>query len=120
VPSRFLLGLLLIGFLGFSPGCTLFKKPPKAKKVTTQEDKRRKGPPVYVGTVKLVNEEQHFILIDSAGQPSPTTDAVLKTRSGDVETAELKAVDIRRRPFAIADIVSGTPRVGDRVYQQGN
>lgn len=117
--SRLLLCLLLVFSVALSAGCSHTRRPPKAKAVT-KEDKTRKGPALFVGTVKLVNEDQHFILIDSAGQPSPTLDAVLKTQAGDVETAELKAVDIRRRPFAIADIVSGTPRVGDRVYQQSN
>ena len=75
-------------------------------------------PALLVGTVKLVNEADKFVLIDSGTYPSPAPGAVLKTEATEGEPAELKAGEIRRRPFAIADVVKGTPRVGERVYQQ--
>jgi hypothetical protein len=115
---RVFIVILLACAAGFSAGCSHFRRPPLKAKAVTKEDKLRKGPLLFVGTVKLVNEEDHFILIDSGGQASPAAEAVLKVKVDGVETAELKASDIRRRPFAIADIVSGTPKVGDRVYQQ--
>jgi hypothetical protein len=31
--------------------------------------------------------------------------------------AELKSSPIRRRPFAIADVIKGEPKVGDEVFQ---
>ncbi len=74
--------------------------------------------PLLVGTIMLVNEDGHFVLIDSGMSPGPLPGAVLKSRTAAGESGELKAGDVRRRPFAIADVVKGTPRVGDQVFQQ--
>ena len=74
--------------------------------------------PLLVGTITLVNDDGHFVLIDSGMSPGPLPGAVLKCRTAVGESGELKAGDVRRRPFAIADVVKGTPRVGDQVFQQ--
>ena len=108
---RLFFALLLLTQLA---GCALrlpHKQPKKAAPAAPPA-------PLLVGTVTLVNDEQHFVLIDSTASPSPMPDVVLKTRGPGGETAELKAGAIRRRPFAIADVVKGTPKVGDQVFQQ--
>lgn len=74
--------------------------------------------PILVGTITLVNEEGRYVLIDSGMSPSPLAGAVLKSRRAETESGELKAGAIRKRPFAIADVVKGTPQVGDQVFQQ--
>jgi hypothetical protein len=104
--------LMLVLVAGMLAGCGHLRRPPKAQPVM-------KVAPLFVGTVKLVNEEEHFVLIDSGASPSPAPGSVLTTEAPDGhQPAELKAGEIRRRPFAIADVVKGTPRVGERVYQQ--
>ncbi|MCE9609920.1 MAG: hypothetical protein K8R23_06895 [Chthoniobacter sp.] len=73
--------------------------------------------PVLVGTITLVNTEQHFVLIDSTSSSGPPPDVMLQSHAPDGPVAELKSSAIRRRPFTIADIVKGTPQVGDQVFQ---
>ncbi len=71
---------------------------------------------LLVGTIALVNSESGFVLIDQGQQAAPVTGALLKTYSGPAESAVLVASDVRKRPFIIADIKSGAPQKGDRVY----
>ena len=69
-----------------------------------------------VGEIALVNEEQHFVLIDLESNlyvPSPGTLLVSVSPSG--RTAPLKAGAEQKRPFVAADILGGRPVVGDRV-----
>lgn len=110
IPGIF--ALLLVAQLA---GCALLRpRPKKAARATPAK-------PLLVGTIRLVNEDGHFALIDSGMSPSPLPGAVLKSRaaSGETgETGELKAGEVRRRPFAIADVVKGAPQVGDQVFQQ--
>ncbi len=104
-----LFALLLVTHLA---GCALLRPRPKK----TARDTSAK--PLLVGTIRLVNEDGHFALIDSGMSPSPLPGAMLKTRAASGDTGELKAGEIRRRPFAIADVVKGAPHVGDQVFQQ--
>ena len=105
---RLLAAVLIVSQIS---GCTLLRRRPKAKPATP-------AAPLLIGTITLVNADGHFVLIDSGMNPSPPPGAGLKSRAADGESGELKAGAIRRRPFAIADIVKGTPRVGDQVFQQ--
>ena len=93
-------------------GCSLLRPHPK------KANRAQVAKPLFVGTITLVNEDGHFVLIDSGMSPGPLPGAVLKCRTTAGESGELKAGDVRRRPFAIADVVKGTPRVGDQVFQQ--
>jgi hypothetical protein len=70
-----------------------------------------------VGRITLVNEEAHFVLIDTGVAPSPAPGETMKSRLSGVETAELKVSEVRKRPFVVADIVKGEPRAGDEVIQ---
>jgi len=71
---------------------------------------------LFIGTITLVNEAEHFVLIDNGTSPAPASGMVLKAYSGDTSSGELLASDLRRNPFIIADIRSGTPKKGDRVF----
>lgn len=95
-------------------GCAAFQRRHEAKRAKPVA----LPAPLLVGTITLVNEEGRFVLIDSGMNPSPFAGAVLKSRRADAESGELKAGAIRKRPFAIADVVKGTPQVGDQVFQQ--
>jgi len=105
---RVVFALLLVTQIS---GCAMLRRKPKAKRATL-------ATPLLVGTVKLVDEEGHFVLIDSGMSPGPLPGAVLKSRGVSGESGELKAGAIRRRPFAIADVIKGSPQVGDQVFQQ--
>ena len=106
---RCLFALLLAAQIS---GCAMFRPRPKKATLATH------AKPLLVGTIKLVNDDGHFALIDSGTSPGPLPGTVLTCRAASGETGELKAGEVRRRPFAIADVVKGTPQVGDQVFQQ--
>jgi hypothetical protein len=85
-----------------------------------REKKEKPAPaapqPVLVGTISLVNEESKFVLIDAGLLPTPPPDLALKSYTKDIESGDLLTSRERRRPFIIADIKSGIPKKGDRVY----
>jgi hypothetical protein len=103
----FLIVLLAAHFFG----CASSSKTKRAKRAVAVPQ------PMLVGTIMVVNAVQNFVLIDSTNSPGPLPDAALTTRSPDGAVAELKASPIRRRPFAIADVIKGEPKVGDEVFQ---
>lgn len=108
--------LTLTAAVGLSlfPGCALVprflrKKPAKPDPSKTFQ---------LVGSISLVNTEDNFVLIDSGTQASPNVDLPAEARAEDGSKTQLHVTAVRRRPFAIADIVSGNPHVGDQVFQQ--
>lgn len=100
------LTLLLATTLFFCAGCGLF---PKKK----QQYAAPKS--LFIGTITLVNEPEHFVLIDNGTSPAPASGMVLKTYTGETKSGELLASNLRRHPFLIADIREGAPKKGDRV-----
>src|SRR5689334_16688935 len=104
---------LLLG----TPGCStmnLFKSKPKKKDDTRVE---RATVPERVGEIVLLNEEAKFVLVDlDTGNP-PAAGTALKVMRQGTEVGVLALGDIRKRPFIVADIVSGTPQKGDLVYR---
>jgi len=74
--------------------------------------------PRLIGTIKMVNKEDRFVLIDAispgAAQPGDSLVCIVNQR----ESAYLRANALRNPPFLIADIASGTPSPGDKVYKQ--
>ena len=71
--------------------------------------------PQRVGTVAAVNEELRFVLVDVGSLYIPAAGTALKSFSGGAETGILAVNPERRRPFIVADIVKGQPKVGDEV-----
>jgi hypothetical protein len=106
VPSRLIL-LLGVALLATN-GCATRKR--------TAAQTPQPARVLLVGTVALVNSDSGFVLIDQGQQAAPTSGALLKTYSGGTESAVLVASDVRKRPFIIADIKSGAPQKGDRVF----
>lgn len=83
---------------------------------------KKKGPPKaepaqLIGTVKMVNLDDKFVLIDALVYTPGAPGDSLICISNQRETAGLHVSPLRKPPFLIADIVSGTPSVGDRVYK---
>jgi hypothetical protein len=73
--------------------------------------------PRRVGTVAVVKEDLHFVLVDVGSLYIPTPGTALKTFSGGVETGIIAVNPERQRPFIAADIVKGQPKVGDEVQE---
>jgi hypothetical protein len=72
-----------------------------------------------VGSVALVDEENRFVLIDlESNLYVPAVGAVLRTRDASGHTTgRVRTAPEQQRPFIAADMVEGTPRVGDEVQQ---
>ena len=105
--------------LSFLAGCAQLKKRSEEKKrvvaqKATDDASRR---PLLVGRISLVNADDGFVLIDAASAPAARAGANWRAYSGDAISAELRATDVRRRPWIVADIVSGEPQKGDTVMQ---
>ena len=75
-------------------------------------------PPRLIGTIKMVNKEDHFVLIDAIASGSTQPGDALVCIVNQQESANLQASSLRNPPFLIADIVSGNPSPGDRVFQR--
>ena len=73
--------------------------------------------PQLVGTVTLVREDHQFVLIQTSPLFTPDVGQALKCMSNGQETAILTVSPERSHPFITADVVRGTPRRGDEVYQ---
>jgi hypothetical protein len=73
--------------------------------------------PQRVGTVAVVNEELHFVLVDVGSLYVPQAGTALKSFSGMAETGILAVDPEKQRPFIVADIVKGSPKVGDEVRE---
>jgi len=74
--------------------------------------------PVYVGEITVVNRESNFVLIDVSGRsspPDPGTELTAISEAG--EGSRLKVSPERKRPFVTADVLSGNPKRGQRVYR---
>jgi len=108
---------LCITFAWGTSGCTLLTRPFKARKKKDDVRVERATVPERVGEIVLLNEEGKFVLVDlDAGSP-PAAGTALKVMRQGVEVGVLALGDIRRRPFIVADIVSGTAQKGDVVYR---
>ncbi|MEI9895359.1 MAG: hypothetical protein WDN28_16090 [Chthoniobacter sp.] len=104
----------LLAVIVLLPGCSLLrwshwgKKPPRAEAKV----------PRLVGTVTLVSDEPTFVLIDNGSLPAPMAGTVLTINAvPGGAPVELKVTAIRKPPFVVADIVKGTPKKGDQVFQ---
>lgn len=75
-------------------------------------------PPLRVGTIKLVDQEAKFVLIDATSIGSVLPGDPLVCIANQRETARLRLSVLRSSPFLIADITSGNPSVGERVFKQ--
>ena len=94
-------------FSGFGLTKKLFppkKQPPKALPIQR------------IGTVKMVNKEEKFVIIDALVSQNLNTGTVLVCISGQNQTATLRMSTLRNPPFLIADITDGDPSPGDQVF----
>ena len=73
--------------------------------------------PLFVGRIELVNAG--FVLIDtgSSGWSGESGTAVVARDLDGNQTGRLKITQERKGTFRSADIVSGKPNRGDKIYQ---
>jgi hypothetical protein len=74
--------------------------------------------PQLIGTIKMVNKDDRFVLIDAISYNSVQAGDALVCIVNQRQSANLRASALRNPPFLIADIASGTPSPGDKVYKQ--
>lgn len=68
-----------------------------------------------LGKILVVKEKLEFVLIDIGTAPAPEAGTKLLAYTDSNPSAELVVSTFQKRPFLIADIVSGEPKVGDAV-----
>jgi hypothetical protein len=99
-------------------GCATLKKIPFPWRKKPKPAVPQAVRPQLIGTIVLVNEDARFVLIDVGNASAlPRSGTALKSMSGDSETGVVTVGDVRRRPFAVADIVRGEPKKGDRLFE---
>ncbi len=97
------------------------RKPvPKAVPVRfpkTNKSDGTKGKPKLVGTILVVNADAGFVLIDAHGWALPDAGTALKCIRDGADAAIVAVGGERQGSHVIADIVTGTPKKGDQVFQ---
>ena len=73
--------------------------------------------PRLIGTIKTVSKEDRFVLIDATTFQGAESGDLLVCIRDQKETANLRMSNLKNPPFLIADIASGTPAPGDRVFK---
>lgn len=73
--------------------------------------------PQLIGVIKMVNTEDKFVLIDAVSYEGTEPGALLLCITNQKQTANLRMSGLKNPPFLIADIASGTPQPGDRVFR---
>ena len=76
-----------------------------------------KASPSRWAAILLVNAEAGFVLIDSHGRAMPEAGAALKCMRDGAETGIIAVGKERQGTNVVADIVTGSPRKGDLVFQ---
>ncbi len=105
-------------------GCSSASKQKKPTQPPAKQDKS--GQPIKtavsqeawkqsLGRVSLVNEAMGFVLMDIGTAPAPDAGTRLQTFSQSTPSAELVVSNYQKRPFLIADVISGNPKLGDTV-----
>ncbi|CAN5795997.1 hypothetical protein BH09VER1_BH09VER1_19530 [soil metagenome] len=73
--------------------------------------------PQLIGTIKMVNKEDKFVLIDGASFQGTAPGDALVCITNQKETANLRMSTLKNPPFLIADITNGNPSPGDKVFK---
>ncbi len=74
-------------------------------------------PPQVIGVVKMVNAADGFVLIDAVSFAGTEPGTQLICIANQKETAILRMSTLKTPPFLIADIASGHPSPGDKVFK---
>ena len=72
-----------------------------------------------LGKVVLVNQAMAFVLVDIGSASTPEAGSPLQSYTDSALSAGLVVSNYQKRPFLIADVVSGMPKVGDSIALGG-
>lgn len=72
-----------------------------------------------LGKVVLVNQAMAFVLVDIGSASTPEAGSPLQSYTDSAVSAGLVVSNYQKRPFLIADVVSGMPKVGDSIALGG-
>jgi len=75
--------------------------------------------PAWAGTIRMVNAGEKFVLIESHTPALITPGETYLAISSGKETASLRMTSLKNSPFLIADILSGNPSQGEKIYRPG-
>lgn len=89
-------------------------KPPEAGALAQKSPSAEAWQP-RLGKVLVVKDKLEFVLIDIGTAPAPAAGTILLAYTEANPSAELAVSSFQKRPYLIADIVSGVPRAGDAV-----
>jgi hypothetical protein len=83
--------------------------------------KKKARPPVampvnWAGTIRLVNVAENFVLIESESASRVFPGEKYLSVQNRRESGTLLMTSLKAHPFLIADIVSGNPSTGDKIY----
>ena len=109
--------MCLAALLCLMPGCAIFKKRSEKPHRTRKAVAAVSTAPQRVGTITLVNEAEHFVLIDTGLLGVPAIGTALKSFTGETESGIVAVGNVNRRPFVVADVVKGAPKKGDVVFR---
>jgi hypothetical protein len=83
--------------------------------------KKQKPPaalaPQWTGVIRMVNAAEHFVLVEAASSAAAVPGETYLSVAGGAETSTLRMTSLKNPPFLIADIVSGTPSEGEKIYR---
>lgn len=106
--------LLLSGSLTLS--CIVISCADLTEKQTKASKKEETAKPHLVGRVASIPADRKFVLIQSYGNWSIATGAILATLGPDGRAANLRVTGEKLGQFAAADVQSGSLEIGDGVY----
>ena len=89
-------------------------KPPEAGALAQKSPSAEAWQP-RLGKILVVKDKLEFVLIDIGTAPAPAAGTILLAYTEANPSAELAVSSFQKRPYLIADIVSGEPKVGDAV-----
>lgn len=70
----------------------------------------------WAGTIRMVNTPENFVLIESESATAVIPGEKYLSVQDGRETGILLMTALKAHPFLIADIVSGHPSTGDKIY----
>ena len=83
----------------------------------------RKSPPApvaspvnWAGEIRMVNIAENFVLVESNSPVATIPGEKYLVIQNGIETGAVRMSSLRNPPFLIADIVSGDPSPGDKIY----
>lgn len=118
-------GAALIGmglFMALAAGCAKNSEKKKAAAIKppdtgalAQKNSSAEAWQPRLGKILVVKDKLEFVLIDIGTAPAPAAGTILLAYTEANPSAELAVSSFQKRPYLIADIVSGVPRAGDTV-----